>query len=71
MGNYAWSFKVACGLMVRDRKWILFLFPHAHPNKPVMSLAGNNNALAHYEQSHGYDQISHAVSNITGAAVFL
>ena len=27
--------------------------------KPVTSLAGNNNALAHYKQSHGYDQISH------------
>ena len=41
-----------------------------HPNyktcKPVKSLAGNNNALAHYEQSRGYDQISHALSNIHG-----
>ena len=34
--------------------------------KPAMSLTGNNNALAHYEQSHGYDQISHALSNIHG-----
>ena len=34
--------------------------------KPVMSLAGNNNALAHYEQSPGFDQISHALSNIHG-----
>ena len=34
--------------------------------KPVMSLTGNNNALAHYEQSCGYDQISHALSNIHG-----
>ena len=31
----------------------------------VMSLAGNN-TLAHYEQSRGYDQISHALSNIHG-----
>ena len=29
------------------------------------SLAGNN-ALAHYEQSHSYHQISHALSNIYG-----
>ena len=34
--------------------------------KPVTSLSGNNNALAHYEQSCGYDQISHALSNIHG-----
>ena len=34
--------------------------------KPATSLAGNNNALAHYEQSRGYDQISHALSNIHG-----
>ena len=33
--------------------------------KPAMSLAGNN-ALAHYEQSRGYDRISHALSNIHG-----
>ena len=33
---------------------------------PATSLAGNNNALAHYEQSRGYDQISHALSNIHG-----
>ena len=36
-----------------------------------MSLAGKN-ALAHYEQSRGHDQISHTLSNIhgfTGAAV--
>ena len=26
--------------------------------KPVTSVAGNSNALAHYEQSRGYDQIS-------------
>ena len=26
--------------------------------KPVTSLVGNNNALAHYEQSRGFDQIS-------------
>ena len=34
--------------------------------KPATGLAGNNNALAHYEQSRGYDQISHALSNIHG-----
>ena len=34
--------------------------------KPSMSLVGNNNALAHYEQSRDYDQISHALSNIHG-----
>ena len=34
--------------------------------KPVTSLAGNNNALAHFEMSHGFDQISHALSNIHG-----
>ena len=34
--------------------------------KPSTSLVGNNNALAHYEQSRGYDQISHALSNIHG-----
>ena len=33
--------------------------------KPVMSLAGNN-ALVHYEKSHGDDQISHALSNTHG-----
>ena len=33
--------------------------------KPATSLAGNN-ALAHYEQSRGYDLISHALSNIHG-----
>ena len=32
----------------------------------VTSLAGNNNTLAHYEQSRSYDQISHALSNIHG-----
>ena len=40
--------------------------------KPVTSLAGNKNALAHFEQSRGYNQISHALSNIMacmGAAV--
>ena len=42
--------------------------------KPATSLAGNKNALAHYEQSRGYNQISHALSNIrfmacTGGAV--
>ena len=30
--------------------------------KPVMILVGSNNTLAHYEQSRGYDQISHALS---------
>ena len=34
--------------------------------KPVTSLAANNNALAHYEQSRGFDQISHALFNIHG-----
>ena len=34
--------------------------------KPATSLAGNNNTLAHYEESRGYDQISHALSNIHG-----
>ena len=34
--------------------------------KVVTSLAGNNNAFVHYEQSCGYDQISHALSNIHG-----
>ena len=34
--------------------------------KPATSLAGNSNALAHYKQSRGYDQISHALSNIHG-----
>ena len=34
--------------------------------KPVTSLAGNNNALAHYELSRGFDQISHALSDIHG-----
>ena len=34
--------------------------------KPVTSLAGNNNGLAHYEQSRGFDQISHALSDIHG-----
>ena len=34
--------------------------------KPATSLAGNNNALAHYEQSRGYDQKAHALSNIHG-----
>ena len=34
--------------------------------QPVTSLAGNNNTLAHYEESRGYDQISHALSNIHG-----
>ena len=33
--------------------------------KPATSLAGNN-ALAHYKQSRGYDQISHALSNVHG-----
>ena len=33
--------------------------------KPATSLPGNN-ALAHYKQSRGYDQISHALSNIHG-----
>ena len=34
--------------------------------KPVTSLTDNNNALAHYEQSGGYDQISYALSNVHG-----
>ena len=34
--------------------------------KPATSLAGNNTALAYYKQSRGYDQISHALSNIHG-----
>ena len=34
--------------------------------KPATSLASNNNALGHYEQSRGYNQISHALSNIHG-----
>ena len=34
--------------------------------KPATGLAGNNNALARYAQSRGYDQISHALSNIHG-----
>ena len=37
--------------------------------RPVTSLAGNNNMLAHYEQSLGFDQISHALSNIHGLYV--
>ena len=38
--------------------------------KPATSLAGNNNALAYYGQSRGYDQISHALSNIHGLYVW-
>ena len=34
--------------------------------KPATSLAGNNNALAYYKESRGYDQISHALSNVHG-----
>ena len=34
--------------------------------KPVTSLVSNNNALAHYEHSRGYNKISHALSNIHG-----
>ena len=34
--------------------------------KPATSLAGNNNTLAYYKQPRGYDQISHALSNIHG-----
>ena len=34
--------------------------------KPVTSLTGNSNARAHYEQSPGYDQTSHALPNIHG-----
>ena len=34
--------------------------------KPVRSLAGNDNTFAHYKQSRGFDQISHALSNIHG-----
>ena len=37
--------------------------------KPVMSLAGNN-IFTHYEQSHGYDLILHALG-CTGAAINL
>ena len=37
--------------------------------KPVTSLAGNNNALVHYERSRGFDQISHALSDIHGLYV--
>ena len=33
---------------------------------PVTSLASNNNMLVNYEQSRGYDQISHALSNVHG-----
>ena len=33
-------------------------------NKPVMSFTGRNNTLAHFKQSHGYDQMSHSLSNI-------
>ena len=40
--------------------------PSAPDDKTATSLAGNNNALAHYEQSRGHDQISHALSNIHG-----
>ena len=29
--------------------------------KPVTSLTGNSNSFAHYEQSRGYDQTSHAL----------
>jgi len=32
--------------------------------KPVTTLTGNSNARAHYEQSRGYNQTSHALSNI-------
>ena len=39
-------------------------------HKPATSLAGNNNMLAYYEQSRGYDQISHALSNIHGLYVW-
>ena len=35
-------------------------------HKPVMNLVSNNNALAHYKQSRGFDQISHALPNIHG-----
>ena len=34
--------------------------------KPVTSLASNNNALVQYKLSCGFDQISHALSNIHG-----
>ena len=34
--------------------------------KPVTSLTGNSNARAHYKQSRGYEQTSHALSNIHG-----
>ena len=39
--------------------------------KPVTSLAGNNNALAYYEQSCSYIQISHALSHIHGLYVWI
>ena len=32
----------------------------------MTSKTGNNNELAHYEQSRGFNQISHALSNIHG-----
>ena len=34
--------------------------------KPATSLTGNNNALANYEQSHGYNHLSHVLSNFHG-----
>ena len=34
--------------------------------KPVTSLASYINVFTHYEQSHDYDQISHALSDIHG-----
>ena len=39
--------------------------------KPITSRAGNNNMLAHYEQSRGYDQISHALSNTVGPVLIV
>ena len=44
----------------RDDKTATFQY------NPVMSLTGNSNARAQYEQSRGYDQTSHALSNIHG-----
>ena len=54
------SASTTSGASAPDDKTVTVLY------KPSTSLAGNNNALAHYEQSRGYDQISHALSNIHG-----
>ena len=39
--------------------------------KPVTSLVGNNNALAYYEQSYSYIQISHGLSHIHDLYVWI